>query len=78
MQDIIELLLRKGNFKSIKPSYSPTHGEFENLCFVSEAPIARVFVYNAVDVNKIIAISSTKPPSYTYAQVTVGLKLYLG
>ena len=78
MQVIIEPLLRKGNVKSIKPSYSPTHGEFENLYFISVAPIARVFVYDAVDVNKIIAISSIKLPSYTYAQVTAGLKLYLG
>ena len=38
------------------------------------------FVYNAVDVNKIIIIISTNPPSYKYmyAQVTTGLKLYLG
>ena len=78
MQVIIEPLLRKGNVKSIKPSYSPTHGEFENLYFISVAPIALAFVYDAVDVNKIIAISSIKPPSYTYAQVTTGLKLYLG
>ena len=40
--------------------------------------VSRVFVYNAVDINKIVAISSTIPPSYTYAQVTAGLKLYLG
>ena len=78
MQVIIEPLLMKGNIKSIKPSYSPTHGEFENLYFISVAPIARVFVYDAVDVNKIIAISSIKLPSYAYAQVTTGLQLHLG
>ena len=63
------------------PSYSPTHGEFKNLCFISVAPMvcmSRAFVYDAVDVNKIVAISLTKPPSYAYAQVTAGLKLYLG
>ena len=31
------------------PSYSPDHGEFENLCFVSVAQWVRVFAYNAVD-----------------------------
>ena len=62
------------------PSYSPTHGEFENLSVISVAPmicVSRVFVYEPVDVNKIITISSTKPPSYAYAQVTARLKLYL-
>ena len=61
-------------------SYLPTHGEFDNLCFISIAPMVCMscaFVYNAVDVNKIVAVSSTKPPSYAYAQVTAGLKLYL-
>ena len=52
------------------PSYSPTHGEFENLCFNSVAStvcMSHEFVYGAVkNVNKIVAISSTKPPSYPY------------
>ena len=63
------------------PSYSPTHGEFGNLCFISVAPMVHVsseFVYKAVYVNKTIAISSTKPPSYAYAQVTARQKPYLG
>ena len=61
--------------------YLPTHGEFENLCFISAAPMvcmSRAFVYKVVDLNKSIAISSTKPPSYAYAQVTARLKLHLG
>ena len=36
---------------------------------------ARAFVYNAVDVHNIVAISSTKQPSQLYAQVTTGLNL---
>ena len=62
-------------------SYSPSHGEFENLCFISVAPmicVSRVFDYDAVDVNKIVTVSSIKLPSYTYTQVTAWLKLYLG
>ena len=78
MQVLIKPLLRKG---SLKPtSYSPTHGEFENLCFVFVAPMvcmSRTFVYDVVDVNKIVTFFS-KLPSHTYAQVTSGLKLYLG
>ena len=44
--------------------YSPVHG-FEDLCFVSVAPIVCVshaFVYDAVNENQIIVISSTKHP----------------
>ena len=40
--------------------------------------VSCAFVYNAVNINKIIIIPSTKPPSYSYAQVTTGLTLYLG
>ena len=40
--------------------------------------VSRVFVYDAVNVNKIVIISSTKLPSYPYAQVATGLTLYLG
>ena len=63
------------------PSYSPTHGEFENLDFISVAPmvcVSHTFVYNVVDVNKIVRVSSIKLLSYICAQVTTGLKLYLG
>ena len=35
--------------------------------------MSRVFVYDAVDVNKIVAVSSIKLPSYPYAQATVTL-----
>ena len=45
----------------------PTHGEFKNLCLISVALMvcmSRVFVYDTVDVNKIVVISSIKPPSY--------------
>ena len=47
-------------FKLIKTLYHlilPTNGEFENLCFVSVAPmvcVSRAFVYDAVNVNKIV------------------------
>ena len=33
---------------------------------------------DAVNVNKIVIVSSTKQPSYAYEQVTARLKLYLG
>ena len=62
-------------------SYSPAHGEFKNFCFVfvvSTVWVSRTFVYDVVNVNKIVIVSSTKPPSYAYAQVTVRLKIYLG
>ena len=42
--------------KNYIPSYSPGYGELEILCFVSVAwtvRVSHVFVYNAVDVNKI-------------------------
>ena len=52
------------------PSSSFAHGEFENLCIVfvvSTVWVSRVFVYDAVNVSKIIVVSSNKPPSYAYA-----------
>ena len=39
--------------------------------------VSRVFVYNVVDVNKIVAVSSIKLPSYAYVQVTAGLNYTL-
>ena len=57
----------------------PAHGEIDDLCFVSVAQmvcISCAFVYDAVNVNKIVIISSTKLPSYPYVQVTTGLILY--
>ena len=47
------------------PSNPPVYGEFKNLCFVSIAltvSVSRVFVYNAVDVNKIATAFLAKPP----------------
>ena len=38
---------------------------------------SHAIVYDVVDVNKIIAISSIKLPSYAYAQITAGQKLNL-
>ena len=63
------------------PAYLPAHGELKNLCFVSVATtvcVSCAFVYDVVNVNKIVIISSTKLPSYTYLQETTGLTLYLG
>ena len=37
--------------------------------------VSCMFIYDAVDVNKIVAVVLPKPP--TYAQVMAGLKLYL-
>jgi len=58
--------------KSIKTiqSCSPVNGEFENLGFVPVTPVVCMicaFVYNAVNVNKIVVISSMKLPSYPYS-----------
>ena len=39
--------------------------------------VSLAFVYDAVNVNKIIIISLIKPYSYVYVQVTTGLKSYL-
>jgi len=45
------------------PSYLPSHGKFENLCFASVAQtvwVLRAFVYGVVDVNKIMTIFVSK------------------
>ena len=47
------------------------------LCVLTVC-VSHVFVYDVVNVNKIVIVSSTKPPSYPYAQVSTGLILYLG
>ena len=86
-QVLIKPLLRKGSvIKSIKPMYHLIcllMGSLKIFCFISVAPIvcvSRVFVYDAVDVNKIVAVSSIKPPLYaylllvTYLQVITGIK----
>ena len=83
MQSLIKPLLKKGSLKLVKPIHHLIHllWGVRNHCFISVAPMvcmSCVFVYDAVDVNKIVAISSTKPPSYAYVQVTAGLKLFLG
>ena len=39
--------------------------------------VQHAFVHDAVDINKIVAISSLKPLSYAYAQVTVRLNYTL-
>ena len=83
-QVLIEPLLKKGSVKSIKPIYHLTRllmGSLKIFCFISVATtdcVLHALVYDAVDVNKIIAISSIKLPSHAYVQVTAGLILYLG
>ena len=85
MQVSIGPVLKEGRRKSIKTIYhlirlfmesSKISVSFLQLqryaCHVS------AFVYDAVNVNKIVIVSSTKPPSYPYAQVSTGLILYLG
>ena len=65
LQGLMGPAISKGSFKSNKPCYSPGYGEFENLCFVSVAwtvNVSRTFVYNAVDVNKIITAFLAKSP----------------
>jgi len=51
----------------------PARQESINLWFVFVAPtvcVSHAFVYDAVDVNNIVVISSNKPPSHPYMQVT--------
>ena len=66
-------LLGEGRLKLIETIHHLihlAHGEFENLCFISVVPtvcLSRAFVYNVVNVNEIVIISSTKPPSYSDA-----------
>ena len=52
-QVLIEPLLKTQTYT---PSYSPTHGELENLPVAPMVCVSHVFVYNAVDVNKIVAV----------------------
>ena len=83
MQVFIRPVLEEGRFKSIKTIYYLIRLFMESLkiCFVSLDPtvcVSRAFVYDAVNINKIVIISSTKPPSYPYMQVSTGLLLYLG
>jgi len=66
-QELMGPGISQGSFKSTKttyiPSYSPGHGQFENSCFVAVAytvSVSCAFVYNAVDVNKIITVSLAK------------------
>ena len=64
--------------KHYMPSYSPSHGELKNFCFVSVAQRVRVshtFVYNKVDILKIIDITLTKPSQCKNIQSTLGLLL---
>ena len=82
-QVFIGPVLKEGRLKSIKTIYHLIRLLMESLkiCLVSVPPMvcmSHAFVYDTVNVNKIVVISSTKPPSYPYAQVTTGLTLYLG
>ena len=46
--------------KNYTLSHLPSYGEFENLCFVFVAwtvSVSRAFVYNAVDINKLLPLS---------------------
>ena len=45
------------NEENCIPSYSPVHGELEDLCFVCVAPtvcVSHAFVYNVVNISKIV------------------------
>ena len=55
-------------------SYSPSHGEFEYLSVAPTVCMSRAFVYNVVNINKIIIISTTKPPLYLYMLSDYGAK----
>ena len=68
MQGLIKPVLEEGRLKSIKiiiPSYLPAHGVRKSLFgFCSfKVWMSRTFVYDAVNINKIVIVSSTKPPA---------------
>lgn len=52
------------------PSYLPAHQKFKNLCFFLQPQwcACHMFVYDAVNINKIIIISLTKPTSISNYQ----------
>ena len=66
-QSVKEVSNKKKNYI---PSYSP---EFENLSLCSIAQRVSMlcaFVYNVVDINKIVTVPLTKPPPYMNVQLT--------
>ena len=84
MQVFIGPVLKEGRLKLFKTIYHLIRlfiDSSKNLCFASLAPtvcVSRAFVYDTINVNKIVIVSSNKPPSYPYSQVPTGLILYLG
>ena len=81
-QILIEPLLRKRSVELIKSIYHLIHQLMESSIIFFCSPNGLRLMCDAVDVNKIVAVSIIKPPSYMYlyiyAQVTTGLKLHLG
>ena len=70
-------ILRNSDFAScVKLSVSSAHGEFL-FRFCSSNGMCVTCICLQCGKHKQV-ISSTKPPSYPYAQVTTGLTLYLG
>ena len=62
------------NPKTIIPSYLPGHGVFKNLCFVSigqRVNVSCAFAYNAVDINKIVAVYLANPPPLICTAITI-------
>ena len=56
--------------KNYVPSYSPGYGEFEMFVSVDKTvSVSRVFVYNLLDVNKIVTVSLTIPSPYINVQL---------
>ena len=49
--------------------YTAGHGEFEIVSIMQMVRVSHAFVYNMINVNKIIAIILTKPLSYMNAQL---------
>ena len=64
LQGLMGLAISEVN-KNYIPSYSPGYGEFKNFWFISVAwmvSVSRAFVYNALDINKIINVFLAKAP----------------
>ena len=83
MQVFIGPVFEEGRLKLIKTIYHLIRllMKSSKIFFFSVASmvcVSRAFVYNVVNVNKIVIVSSTKPLSYPYVQVSTGLTLYLG
>ena len=65
-QVFIMPLLREGRLKLIETIHHLIHLLMESLKSLFHLCVSYALVYDAVNLSKIVVISSTKPPSYPY------------